>query len=105
LNLLDFEVEGCETRFYLPAFGANPIKSESPLSRVQSAAERYLHHFGATYLLVAKKREVGMMPLKTAWQRSTPAFKPVTVAHAREPSVGTVASLMEARRKRDEDQP
>lgn len=104
LNLLDFEVEGCESRFYLPAFGAQQGRASASMSRVQSFAERHLHHFGATYILVAKKREVCMTPIKAPWHRAA-SFKPVAVAHAREPSVGTVSSLVEARRKRDEDNP
>lgn len=114
LNLLDFEVEGCETRFYLPAFSANQANNQAaspnahqasadtPASSIQSFAEHHLHHFGATYILVAKKREVTMTPIKAPWHRA-PAFKPVAVAHAREPSVARVSSLVEARRKRDED--
>jgi len=104
LNLLDFEVEGCETRFYLPAVSGSETGDNPFLARVQSFAERHLHHFGATYILVAKKREVCMTPLKTAWQTRAPAFKPVAVAHAREPTVASVSSLVEARRKRDDEE-
>jgi len=103
LNLLDFEVQGCETRFYLPLLGGGEPGENTVLARVQSFAEQHFHHFGATYIMVAKKREVGMMPLKAPWQARKPAFNPPVVAHARESSVATVASLVEAKRKRDED--
>lgn len=104
LNLLDFEVEGCETRLYLPPLGNAQAAADTFVGRAQTFAESHFHHFGGTYILVAKKREVTMTPIKTPWHRA-PAFKPVTVAHAREPSVSTVASLVEARRKREEDGP
>jgi len=99
LNLLDFEVEGCETRFFSPL----PLqrRSKHP-DQWMRFVEKHFRAFGASYVLVAKKREVCVTPLKSSWQRKA-SIKPVVVAHAREPSV-SVVSLLEARRRRDSSQ-
>ncbi|MEJ2742575.1 MAG: methyltransferase domain-containing protein [Gammaproteobacteria bacterium] len=113
LNLLDFEVEGYETRVRWPTvYTARDTKERDPCTarlgnaaRFQSLSDRYLRHFGTVYIMVAKKREACMTPLRTFRQQSTGSFRPVVAAHVREPTAvsTTVSSLVEARRKRDDD--
>ncbi|MBL4868525.1 MAG: methyltransferase domain-containing protein [Pseudomonadales bacterium] len=77
LNLLDFEVEGSETTLYFP-----PFMSESLLQRfsgVEQLANMWLRHFGAVYILVAKKRVSCVTPIRPRWRPKRP-FVTVPVA-------------------------
>ncbi len=81
LNLLDFEVDGCETTFYLPAWAG-----EGGMARfrpVHALADRYLNHFGALYVLVAHKRKSCMTPIKPKWHIPQRKFTVVPVAHVK----------------------
>jgi len=62
LELLDFEVEGSESAFYLP-----PVKSERATQWfrwLEPLCSRWLPHSGAFYVFVAKKRVSLVTPLR-----------------------------------------
>ncbi|MBV1880495.1 MAG: class I SAM-dependent methyltransferase [Pseudomonadales bacterium] len=80
LNLLDFEVEGSETTLYFP-----PFFSESLLERfsgVEQLANLWLRHFGAVYILVAKKRVSCLTPIRPRWRPSKRSFVTVPIAQS-----------------------
>lgn len=68
LHLIGFEVLS-EQRFFCSAMLAKDYKA----TRWQLCNEQYLNYFGAAYLLVARKRELPLTPIKPKWQLS-PAF-------------------------------
>lgn len=71
LKLLDFEVARGKMLYYRP-----PLASETAMDRLRfldKAGDRWWPMAGAVYLLVAKKRVAGMMPLRPEW-RKTRAF-------------------------------
>lgn len=71
LNLLDFEIDRGKIFYYRP-----PLASETTMDRLHfldPAGDRWWPMAGAVYLLVAKKRVVGMTPLRPEW-RTTKAF-------------------------------
>jgi len=71
LKLLDFEITHGSMFYYRP-----PLVSIAALERLRfldQAGNRWWPLAGAVYLLVAKKRVVGMTPLRPEW-RNTPAF-------------------------------
>jgi len=47
----------------------------------QNFCQRYLSRFGSVYVLVARKRELPLTPIKPKW-RAKPAFNPATVKNA-----------------------
>ena len=69
LHLLGFEVM-YEQRF----FWSSLLGKHKPDSRWQQWCETYLGYFGASYLLVARKRVLPLTPIRPKWQR-TPAFQ------------------------------
>lgn len=88
LNLLDFEVEGSETTLYLP-----PVISESFLEKfrgVEPFAHLWLRHFGAVYILVAKKRVSCITPIRPRWRPNSRPFVTVPVAQATQGKDGNV---------------
>lgn len=65
LKLLDFEFTRGKMLYYRP-----PLASESAMDRLQfldKAGDRWWPMGGAVYLLVAKKRVLGMTPLRPEW--------------------------------------
>lgn len=68
LHLIGFEVLS-EQRFFCSAMLAKDYKA----TRWQLWSEQHLNYFGASYLLVARKRELPLTPIKPKWQLS-PAF-------------------------------
>ena len=68
LHLIGFEVLS-EQRFFCSAMLAKEYKA----TRWQLWNEQYMNYFGAGYLLVARKRELPLTPIKPKWQLS-PAF-------------------------------
>jgi SAM-dependent methyltransferase len=68
LHLIGFEVLS-EQRFFCSAMLAKEYKA----TRWQLWNEQYMNYFGASYLLVARKRELPLTPIKPKWQLS-PAF-------------------------------
>ena len=80
LNLLDFEVEGSESTLYLP-----PVVNETFLERfsgVEKFSNVWLRHFGAVYILVAKKRVSCVTPIRPKWRPRRRPFVTVPVAQA-----------------------
>lgn len=69
LHLLGFEVM-YEQRF----FWSSLLGHHNPESRWQKWCETYLGYFGASYLLVARKRVLPLTPIRPKWQR-TSAFQ------------------------------
>ena len=71
LKLLDFELVRGSMLYYRP-----PLSSETAMERLRfldKAGDRWWPLAGAVYLLVAKKRVVGMTPLRPEW-RTAQAF-------------------------------
>lgn len=71
LKLLDFEFTQGNMLYYRP-----PLRSEPTMDRLRfldKAGDRWWPMAGAVYLLVAKKRVVGMTPLRPEW-RTAKAF-------------------------------
>lgn len=66
LKLLDFEFAQGSMLYYRP-----PLRSEPTMDRLRfldKAGDRWWPMAGAVYLLVAKKRVVGMTPLRPEWR-------------------------------------
>lgn len=71
LKLLDFELTQGSMHYYRP-----PLASERAMDRLRfldKVGNRWWPMAGAVYLIVAKKREAGMMLLRPEW-RKAPAF-------------------------------
>lgn len=62
LHLVGFEVIS-EQRFFCSTMLGNPRSS-----RWQRWSEKHLNYFGASYLLVARKREMPLTPIRPKWQ-------------------------------------
>lgn len=76
LQLLGFELV-YEQRFFWSGFAG----SASDESAWQRWCERYLGYFGACYVLVARKREYPLTPLRPKWQKAasfSPAVKGIS---------------------------
>jgi len=74
LNLLDFEIEGCECVCYgLPT--VNP-RTSAAFSWVGALAKRWLSQTGAVYTLVATKRVATFTPVKPK-RFQTPSLVPI----------------------------
>lgn len=69
LNLVGFEVLS-EQHF----FCSSMLTKDFRASPVQRWVERYLHFFGASYLLIARKRELPLTPIRPTW-RLTSGFQ------------------------------
>lgn len=67
LKLLDFEVEGCEYAFFMPPINHEPVLNALSALRLPFGSK--MSGFGASYLLVAKKRQTLMTPIKPMWRR------------------------------------
>ncbi len=63
LHLIGFEVLA-EQRFFASAM----LTSHYQSGRWQRFSERYLNYFSASYLLVARKRELPLTPIRPKWQ-------------------------------------
>lgn len=75
LELLDFEVEGSESAYYLP-----PINNQKVLkwfSWLQPLFSRWFSQFGACYILVAKKRVSLVTPIRPKWRPKVRQLVPV----------------------------
>jgi len=70
LHLVGFEVLA-EQRFFCSAMLAKDYHQ----SRFQQFSESHLHYFGASYMLVARKRELPLTPIRPKWQLN-PTFEP-----------------------------
>lgn len=69
LNLLGFEVVSQQLVAFVP-----PVESAAWHRRLgffDRIAAKYLNAFGGIYFIVAKKRVVGMTPIKPDWKKST----------------------------------
>jgi SAM-dependent methyltransferase len=78
LHLLGFEVLE-EKRMVFSS-----LTRSNSLSRYgfwQNFCERYLHRLGSVYVLVARKRELPLSPIKPKW-RTKPQFNPATIKTA-----------------------
>ncbi|GHG64065.1 methyltransferase [Alishewanella longhuensis] len=63
LHLIGFEVLS-EERFFCSAL----LAAEHKQGRWQRFSERYLRYFASSYLLVARKRELPLTPIRPKWQ-------------------------------------
>lgn len=63
LHLIGFEVLS-EERFFCSAM----LATEHRQGRWQRFSERYLRYFASSYLLVARKRELPLTPIRPKWQ-------------------------------------
>jgi SAM-dependent methyltransferase len=70
LHLVGFEVLS-EQRFFCSALLAKEHRESSSLQWI----ERYLRYFASSYLIVARKRELPLTPIRPRWQLN-PAFSP-----------------------------
>lgn len=65
LQLLDFEIVQHENLLYSSLFMRNSFGSDS---RIQKLCKRYLPWFSSMYIIVARKREIPLSPIKPAWK-------------------------------------
>jgi SAM-dependent methyltransferase len=75
LTLLGFEVLAEKRMIY------SSLTRKQSLSRYHywhTFCEKYLNRFGSVYILVAKKRELPLTPIKPKW-RAKPQFNPATI--------------------------
>lgn len=80
LELLDFEVEGCEYSFYSPPL-TNPRWLKS-FQWWEDFCEKWLSRVGAFYVLVAKKRVSCVTPIRSSWRDKVPHLVPVPMPQA-----------------------
>ena len=75
LHLVGFEVLS-EERFFASAMVATEFRA----GRWQRFSERYLNYFAANYMLVARKRELPLTPIRPKWQvqRGYPATQGIS---------------------------
>lgn len=78
LHLLGFEVIGEQRMLYSSLMRHN---SFSRFGFWQSFCERYLTRLGSIYVLVARKRELPLTPIKPKW-RTKPQFNPAAIKNA-----------------------
>jgi SAM-dependent methyltransferase len=93
LKLLDFELTQGSMLYYRP-----PLAAETTMDRLHfldRMGDRWWPMMAAVYLLVAKKRVVGMTPLRVEW-KARPALAGVVPNVARR---GVVISLAERRKQ------
>jgi SAM-dependent methyltransferase len=93
LRLLDFDLTHGQMLFYRP-----PLMREGMMDRLfflDRMGDRWWPMMAAVYLLVAKKRVLGMTPIKPAWK-----LKPISAPAVRQGATrGAVVHLAERRRK------
>jgi len=68
LNVLGFSIAGGGMMYYRP-----PCRSDAARDRLQflePAGDRWWPMFGAVYVIVARKREIGLTPLQPVWRRA-----------------------------------
>jgi len=68
LGVLGFSISGGAMLYYRP-----PCNSESARDRLQflePAGDRWWPMFGGVYVIVARKREIGMTPLQPVWRHA-----------------------------------
>ncbi len=68
LALLEFEVISGSMICYRPSIGSDSLRER--LRFMESAGDRWWPLLGGTYLLVARKREIGVTPIRPAWART-----------------------------------
>ena len=73
VSVLGFEVVSGSTAYYLPPFKSAKIRER--LSFVQKMGPRWWPMWSATFILVAKKREVGVTPI-APWRRKKQRLAP-----------------------------
>ncbi|MEH8020370.1 class I SAM-dependent methyltransferase [Rheinheimera metallidurans] len=81
LHLVGFEVLS-EKRF----FCSTMLGKEYRDNAVQQWLERYLNYFASSYIIVARKRELPLTPIKPKWQLNTGFSQQVKGVSARERS-------------------
>jgi ubiquinone/menaquinone biosynthesis C-methylase UbiE len=70
LSVLGFELVGGEMLYYRPPFVREATRDR--LFFMEKAGNRWWPMLGAAYILVARKRELGMTPLQPAWRKRNP---------------------------------
>ena len=78
LSLLGFEVLE-DKRLMFNSLARQ--KGYKPHSWWQTFATKYFSYFGSVYIIVARKRELPLTPIKPEW-RARPAFNPATIKNA-----------------------
>lgn len=68
LSVLGFETVSGRMLYFRPP--ANSVRLRSRLSFLEQAGDRWWPMFAGVYLLVARKRELGMTPLRPSWKRN-----------------------------------
>lgn len=66
LKLLDLDVEGCETGYYLPPWQG--LARADKFKRFRQTAKRFFTKQGAVYVLVAKKNVSCVTPVMPKWR-------------------------------------
>lgn len=66
LKLLDLDVEGCETGYYLPPWQG--LATADKFKKFRQVAERFFTKQGAVYVLVAKKNVSCVTPVLPKWR-------------------------------------
>lgn len=79
LHLVGFEVLD-EQRFFCSAMLSNDYGN----GRAKQWAERHLNYFAASYLIVARKRELPLTPIRPRWQLNPAFSQPVKGVSARQ---------------------
>lgn len=68
LSVLDFEVLHCDFVAHVPPF--ERASSHKRFKWMDTFIAKYLHAFGGVYFIVAKKRVIGLTPIKPKWQNN-----------------------------------
>ncbi|PCI51952.1 MAG: hypothetical protein COB51_01040 [Moraxellaceae bacterium] len=79
LSLLEFDVSGCESGYYLPPM--NSLAGRARWSWFQSLSKILWNQGGATYILVAKKSVSCLTPIKPKWNNSRRQLVALPVAN------------------------
>ena len=74
LRLLDFEWVGGQMLYYRPPIAHDGMRDR--LHVLERIGDRWWPLGGAAYLLVARRRIAGMMPLRPAWRRRRTLARP-----------------------------
>lgn len=83
MALLDFEVLGLETTYYLPPFDG--VRTASHFAWLSWLGERYWGQAGAIYVIQARKRRSCITPVRERHRGLRQELSPVFVVDSREP--------------------
>ena len=76
LALLDFETTAGSMLYYRPPVGNTALYER--LKFLEAAGDRWWPMLAAVYILVARKRELGMTPIRPEWRTQNAVVRPLT---------------------------